>query len=93
MIQSGKRDRILHGINLAATIVNLDKPDVSASSSSGSGRLATKLWGVLVEGGSAKGIGKMMIMRRRNKEGNAEYGNKDPLDRPGLSSCPCASLC
>jgi hypothetical protein len=85
MILSAKRDHILYGLNLSATIVNLDKPDMSASSGTGSGRLATKMWSVLAEGGSVKSLGKMMVMRRRNKEGNAEYGNRDPLDRPGTS--------
>lgn len=30
-------------------------------------------------------LGKVLGMRRRNKEGTVGYGSKDPLDRPGES--------
>lgn len=36
-----------------------------------------------MEGGTAKGLGKVLGMRRRNKERLGDYGDKDPLDRPG----------
>jgi hypothetical protein len=36
-----------------------------------------------VEGGSVRGLGKVLAMRRRNKDGSAEYPDKDPLDKPG----------
>ena len=85
LVQSGKRDHVLLGLRLAASAVQVDLPDPSAPGY-GAGRLALKVWNVLVEGNSVKILGKVLGMRRRNKEGTVEYGSKDPLDRPGESS-------
>ncbi len=63
--------------------VNVDPPDPSTPSS---GRLALGVWNALVEGGTVKGLGKVLGMRRRNKDGSGDYSEKDPLDRPGGSS-------
>lgn len=43
-----------------------------------------KFWNTLVEGGSVRGFGKQMGMRRRNKEGMVGYGDRDPLDKPDI---------
>ena len=84
MINSANRETTLAGLSLAAAAMQVDKPDPSSSSaSSSSGRLALRLWTSMVEGGVVKNLGKMLIMRKRKKDGTAEYGKKDPLDRPG----------
>lgn len=75
---------MLAGLTLAAAAVNVDRPDPSASSSSSSGRTALKVWSTLLEGGAVKVLGKMMVMRKRKKDGSADYGDKDPMDRPGM---------
>ncbi|ORY24442.1 ribosome 60S biogenesis N-terminal-domain-containing protein, partial [Naematelia encephala] len=84
LVQSGKREQVLLGLHLAATVVQFDRPDPAAASHGASGRLAIRMWGVLVEGGSVKGLGKLMGMRRRGRDGVADYGDKDPLDKPDV---------
>lgn len=81
---SGKREHVLIGLQLAAAAVHVDKPEPSAGSSSSAGRLAVRVWTTLVEGNSVKILGKVLGMRRRNKEGTLEYGTKDPLDKPDI---------
>ena len=84
LIHSGKREHVLLGLQLVSLAVHVDPPNPATGSSHGSsGRLAIKVWSMLVEGGSARIIGKILGMRRRNKEGMAQYGTKDPMDRPG----------
>ena len=85
MVQSARRDQTLLGLQLAAAAVHVNPPDPAAGPSQGlSGRTAVKVWNTLVEGGSVKVLGKALGMRRRNKEGTLEYGNRDPLDRPDI---------
>lgn len=84
MIQSDKRDSNLAGLSLAAAAINVEPPDVGSSGHI-SGRLALKVWTALIEGGTAKTIDKMIGMRRRNKDGQPIYKDKDPLDKPGES--------
>ena len=77
---------MLAGLSLAAAAVNVEKPDpTSSTSSSSTGRLATKVWAVLLEGGSVRGLGKQLGMRRRRKDGSAVYDEADPMDKPGTS--------
>ena len=82
-LQSDNRSRIHAALQLASAAINLDPPQDSTSSHPSGGRLAAKVWACLVEGGAAKSLGRLMGMRRRNKEGVPEYGEKDPLDFPG----------
>ncbi|KAL1411880.1 hypothetical protein Q8F55_002862 [Vanrija albida] len=85
LLQSGKRENILAGLSLAAAAVHVDEPDpANLMGGTARGRLATRVWASITEGGSVKGIGKMLGMRRRTKEGAVEYGDKDPLDRPDI---------
>ncbi|OCF73524.1 hypothetical protein I204_05367 [Kwoniella mangroviensis CBS 8886] len=84
LCQSGRRDDVYHGYLLAAAAVAVDPPTSTTMGSSTSGRLGLKVWGVLVEGGSVRGLGKQMGMRRRNKEGMVGYGESDPLDKPDI---------
>ncbi|WWC58327.1 uncharacterized protein I303_100867 [Kwoniella dejecticola CBS 10117] len=84
LCQSGRRDDAYHGFLLAAAAVAVDPPTATSIGSSTSGRLGLKVWSVLVEGGSVRGIGKQMGMRRRNKEGMVGYGEGDPLDKPDI---------
>jgi len=85
LVQSGKRDHVLLGLQLAAAAIHVDLPDASAGPSGSAGRLAAKVWQVLVDGGSAKIMGKLLGMRRRNKEGTVAYNpSKDPLDKPDI---------
>lgn len=84
LISSGNREQILAGLDLASAAANVDTPDVTNLLGSARGRLAVKVWQIVVDGGAAKQFGKMLGMRRRNKDGTAvEYG-KDPLDRPDI---------
>lgn len=84
MVNSANRETTLAGLSLAAAAMQVDKPDPSwSSSNSSSGRLSLRLWAALVEGGVVKNLGKLLIMRKRRKDGTADYGRKDPLDRPG----------
>ena len=76
---------MLLGLRLAAAAINVDLPDAAAGPSGSAGRLAAKLWQVLVDGGSAKIMGKLLGMRRRSKEGTVAYSPlKDPLDKPDI---------
>ncbi|WWD09124.1 hypothetical protein V865_007246 [Kwoniella europaea PYCC6329] len=84
LCQSGRRDDVYHGYLLTAAAVAVDPPTPTTMGSSTSGRLGLKVWGVLVEGGSVRGLGKQMGMRRRNKEGMVGYGESDPLDKPDI---------
>nr|XP_019014593.1 uncharacterized protein I206_00676 [Kwoniella pini CBS 10737]OCF53374.1 hypothetical protein I206_00676 [Kwoniella pini CBS 10737] len=84
LCQSGRRDDVYHGYLLAAAAIAVDPPTANSIGSSTSGRLGMKVWTVLVEGGSVRGIGKQMGMRRRNKEGMVGYGENDPLDKPDI---------
>lgn len=84
LIASGNRDNIHAGLDLAAAAANVDTPDVTNLLGSARGRLAVKVWQVVVDGGAAKNFGKLLNMRRRNKDGStAEYG-ADPLDRADI---------
>lgn len=86
MITSANRETTLAGLALAVAAMQVDKPDPSSSSSNNSsGRLSLRLWTTLVEGGVVKNLGKLLIMRKRKKDGTADYGKRDPLDRPGMS--------
>ncbi|TXT07482.1 hypothetical protein VHUM_03202 [Vanrija humicola] len=85
LLQSGKRENILAGMSLAAAAIHVDEPDpTNLMGGTARGRLAARVWASITEGGSVKGIGKMLGMRRRTKEGAVEYGDKDPLDRPDI---------
>lgn len=84
LLQSGRRDNILAGLDLVASAVHVDSPEPSNLMGGNRGRLAGKVWASVVEGGSAKALGKMLSMRRRTKEGAVDYGDKDPLDRPDI---------
>lgn len=66
--------------------MHVDPPEIStATGPSGTGgRLGLRVWSIIAEGGGVKALGKTFGMRKRNKEGLAEYGERDPLDRPGL---------
>lgn len=84
MINSANRETTIAGLALAAAAMQVDKPDPSSSFSGGStGRLSLRLWACLVEGGVVKNLGKLLIMRKRRKDGTADYRKGDPLDRPG----------
>ncbi|EIW68969.1 hypothetical protein TREMEDRAFT_73980 [Tremella mesenterica DSM 1558] len=83
LIQSDKRDECLNGVELAAAALHVDLPRASDGHAE-SGRLSLRVWSALAEGGNLKRIGKMLAMRRRNKEGMPEYGDRDPLDRPDI---------
>jgi hypothetical protein len=84
MIQSGKREQVLPGLALASAAMNAEPLDPGSVAIQGaSGRLALNVWSMLAEGGSSKMLGRLLVMRRRNKDGVAEYGDKDPMDRPG----------
>lgn len=87
MIQSGKREQIIAGLSLASALINVGPldPMVGATGHGASSTLPVRVWNMLVEGGTVKGLGKLMVMRKRNKEGLAEYGDKDPMDKPGAS--------
>lgn len=84
LLQSGKREHMLAGLSLASAAVHTDKPDPHNLMGSSRGRLASKVWAAVIEGGGAKALSKMFAMRRRNKEGAVEYGDRDPLDRPDI---------
>ncbi|WVQ93728.1 hypothetical protein IAU59_000805 [Kwoniella sp. CBS 9459] len=84
LCQSGRRDDVYHGYMLSAAAINVDPPSAAALGSQTTGRLGLKVWSVLVEGGSVRGLGKQMGMRRRNKEGMVAYGENDPLDKPDV---------
>ncbi|WVF66097.1 hypothetical protein IAT40_000836 [Kwoniella sp. CBS 6097] len=84
LCQSGRRDDVYHGYMLSAAAMNVDPPSAAALGSQTSGRLGLKVWSSLVEGGSVRGLGKQMGMRRRNKEGMVGYGENDPLDKPDV---------
>lgn len=85
LLQSSKREHILAGLAVASAAVHIDEPDATnLLGGTARGRLAGKVWSSIVEGGSVKGFGRMLGMRRRNKEGTVEYGDKDPLDRPDI---------
>lgn len=84
LLQSGRRDNILAGLDLVASAVHVDAPDPSNLMGGTRGRLAGKVWQSVVDGGSAKTLGKMLCMRRRTKDGASDYGDKDPLDRPDI---------
>ncbi|WVQ84141.1 hypothetical protein IAT38_006288 [Cryptococcus sp. DSM 104549] len=90
LIQSAKRDDLYHGLLLAQAALSVDPPSptpIPAGSTGGdstTGRLGLKVWMVLVEGGSVRGLGKQMGMRRRNKEGMVAYGDRDPYDKPDI---------
>ncbi|KAL7418746.1 hypothetical protein Q5752_006429 [Cryptotrichosporon argae] len=81
LIASGRRENVFAGMSLASAATNVDPPDPATNLC---GRLAVRLWTLLADGGSAKAFGKLLGMRRRTKEGNADYGGKDPLDRPDV---------
>ena len=81
LIQSQSRDHALIGLRLAASAVHADSP--SDGSSFYSSTTSSKVWMCLVEGGSLRMLGKLMGMRKRNKEGVLGYGTSDPLDKPG----------
>ncbi|CAK9785304.1 hypothetical protein CC85DRAFT_206078 [Cutaneotrichosporon oleaginosum] len=84
LVASGNRDNIHAGLDLAAAAANVDTPDVTNLLGSSRGRLAVKVWQAVVDGGAAKNFGKLLQMRRRNKDGTtAEYG-VDPLDRADI---------
>lgn len=84
LLSSGNREHILAGLDLASAAANVDTPDVTNLLGSARGRLAVKVWQIVTEGGAGKQMGKMLGMRRRNKDGtNVEFG-KDPLDRPDI---------
>jgi nucleolar pre-ribosomal-associated protein 1 len=87
MIQSGKREQIIAGLSLASALINMEPldPMVGATGHGASSTLPIRVWNMLVEGGTVKGLGKLMVMRKRNKEGTADYGDKDPMDKPGAS--------
>ncbi|KAK8861738.1 hypothetical protein IAR55_002561 [Kwoniella newhampshirensis] len=84
LVQSGKRDDVYHGYLLTSAAMSVDPPSAMMGGSQSSGRLGMKVWAALVEGGSVRGLGKQMGMRRRNKEGMVAYGEKDPLDKPDI---------
>ncbi|BEJ10826.1 hypothetical protein CspHIS471_0102480 [Cutaneotrichosporon sp. HIS471] len=84
LISSGNRDNIHAGLDLASAAANVDTPDVTNLLGSSRGRLAVKVWQIVVDRGAAKSFGKLLNMRRRNKDGNmVEYG-ADPLDRADI---------
>jgi hypothetical protein len=87
MIQSGKREQIIAGLSVASAAINVEPldPMVGATGHGASSTLPIRVWNMLVEGGTVKGLGKLMVMRKRNKEGTADYGDKDPMDKPGGS--------
>nr|XP_019048954.1 hypothetical protein I302_02734 [Kwoniella bestiolae CBS 10118]OCF27884.1 hypothetical protein I302_02734 [Kwoniella bestiolae CBS 10118] len=84
LCQSGRRDDVYHGYLLSAAAIAVDPPTSTSLGSTSSGRLGLKVWAVLVEGGSVRGLGKQLGMRRRNKEGMVGYGETDPLDKPDI---------
>ncbi|OCF45143.1 hypothetical protein I317_00945 [Kwoniella heveanensis CBS 569] len=84
LCQSGRRDDVYHGFMLSAAAMNVDPPWAATLGSQTTGRLGLKVWSILVEGGSVRGLGKQMGMRRRNKEGMVAYGENDPLDKPDV---------
>ncbi|WVR03656.1 hypothetical protein IAU60_000651 [Kwoniella sp. DSM 27419] len=84
LCQSNKRDDVYHGYLLSAAAMGVDPPTAESFGSQTSGRLGMKIWSTLVEGGSIRGLGKQMGMRRRNKEGMVAYNEKDPLDKPDI---------
>lgn len=81
-LQSERRDLIQATLGFVAGVVNLDPPPIAASHGTG-GKLATRMWSVLSDGGSVKGMGKMFSMRIRNAEGKPLYDVHDPNDRAG----------
>lgn len=82
LLQSGRRDQILAGLAVASSAANVEPPDAAQPHTTG--RLAGKVWQVIAEGGSAKTLGKALGMRKRNKEGEVHYGQRDPMDRPDI---------
>ncbi|KAK4684154.1 nucleolar pre-ribosomal-associated protein 1, partial [Tremellales sp. Uapishka_1] len=82
-IQSPKREHSLLGLLLASAALNVDPPSPTSSTSS-NGRLAEKVWQILVDGGSVKSLPKLLGMRRRNKDGEITHTDRDPLDRPDI---------
>ena len=81
LFQSEKRDEALAGVELAAAALHLDPPQIGVHTDDG--RLGLRVWSMLAEGGCTRRMGKMLAMRRRNKEGAPVYGDRDPLDRLG----------
>nr|ODN91496.1 hypothetical protein L204_05480 [Cryptococcus depauperatus CBS 7855] len=84
LIQSGKRDDTFHGLLLASAAISVDPPAMPTSSTSMRRTLGIKVWNTLVDGGSVRGLGKQIGMRRRNKEGAIGYGDTDPYDKPDI---------
>ncbi|WWD16337.1 hypothetical protein CI109_100763 [Kwoniella shandongensis] len=84
LVQSGKRDDVYHGYLLASAAMSVDPPTAVLGGAQTIGQLGMKVWSTLVEGGSVRGLGKQMGMRRRNKEGMVAYSEKDPLDKPDI---------
>lgn len=82
LLQSGRRDQILAGLAVASAAANVEAPDPAQPHTTG--RLAGKVWQVIAEGGSAKTLGKALGMRKRNKDGEVHYGQRDPMDRPDI---------
>lgn len=82
LLQSGRREQIFAGLAVASAAVHVEAPDPAQPHTTG--RLGGKVWQSIVEGGSAKALGKMLGMRKRNKEGEVYYGDRDPMDRPDI---------
>lgn len=82
-LQSERRDLIQATLSFVAAVVNLDPPAIGINQGSG-GKLAVRMWSVLSDGGSVKGMGKMFGMRIRNQEGKPLYDGHDPLDRADI---------
>lgn len=81
-LQSERRDLIQATLSFVAAVVQLDPPSIGVNQGSG-GRLSIRLWSVLSDGGSVRGMGKMFGMRIRNQEGKPLYDSHDPNDRAG----------
>ncbi len=90
LIQSGKREQSLAGLQLASAALNVDPPSLTGSLTVATGRGAIRVWTCLVDGGSLKGMGKLLGMRKRTKDGEPGYGSRDPLDKAGTSPCATA---
>ena len=81
-LQSERRDLIQATLSFVAAVVQLDPPSIGVNQGSG-GKLSIRLWSVLSDGGSVRGMGKMFGMRIRNQEGKPLYDSHDPNDRAG----------